>query len=138
MKFSNFFFDERAASLAEFALVTPVFFGLVFFVIHMGIVLYATTTLHWASEVAARCAAINVPLGKNANTSCVGATNIQAYAVSKYQGPNVGAQFTYTQGGTDNAACQYQVVGSGTYNVNVVVTSVPISLNSKACYPNLG
>ena len=83
------------ATAAEFAMVVPVFFALIFGVIHLSFILWGeTTALHWAAETAARCASIGVTTGPCAASSVVTASSVQAYALTEYKGPSVSAAFT--------------------------------------------
>ena len=87
--------------------------------------MWAETSLHWAAQTAARCASINSNVGSTATGACVtaGATtnaSVKAYAGTIYKGPNVSQVFT-----ADVAnACGKLVSATGTYALNVVVTSV--------------
>ncbi len=120
--------NRNGAGSAEFAMVLPALIALMFGIIHFGLIMYTETTLHAAAEAGARCASIN--LNADGATSCLTATTIQAYAASKYAGPQVGQSFTYT-----STTCGNQVVGSGTYKMNLIVAKFNLSLSAKSCYP---
>ena len=125
----GFLQNLSGSSLAEFALVVPIFFALVFAVIHLSIITWGMTSMHWAAESAARCAAINVPLGGNGVT-CTDNTSTATYAGTQYKGPNMSVVFT-----ADTAnACGKKVSAAGSYVMNVVVTSVTLNLAAQACY----
>ena len=126
--------DADGGSATEFAMVVPVFFALVFAVIHLSFVMWTETSLHWAAETAARCASVNAPLGTMSGGCATGnaitATSVQSYAVTQYHGPNLSPTFTYT-----TPTCGKQVKGTASYPVNLVVTSVTMNLSAQACYP---
>ena len=128
--------ETRGGSATEFAVIVPVFFALVFAVIHLSFILWAETSLHWATETAARCASINSNVGTGATGACAtaGATTnatVKAYATTQYHGPNVTPVFT----ANTTATCGKLVSATATYQLNVVVTSVAVNLNAKSCYP---
>ncbi|HEY3811677.1 MAG TPA: TadE/TadG family type IV pilus assembly protein [Caulobacteraceae bacterium] len=124
---SHFLKDSSGGSLAEFAMVVPVFIGLVFGIIHFSYVVYAQATLNAAVEAAARC----ISLG----TDCTDSTTTTSYASSHYQGPNVGQVFAYSAPTTGSCANMKKVSATGAYKVNVVVTSITINLSARSCYP---
>lgn len=123
------FQEVSGAALAEFAMVVPIFFALVFAVIHLSFITWGMTAMHWAAETAARCASINVPLGASGAT-CTDNGSTQTYALSQYKGPNMAVAFV-----ADTAnSCGKKVSATGSYKMNVVVTSVTLNLSAQACY----
>src|SRR6266404_1668702 len=77
---------EHGAAAAEFALVAPMFFALVFAVITFSALLFAYVDLHWATEDAARCYSVKT-------TVCTDATSTQTYAANHYLGPGISPSF---------------------------------------------
>jgi Flp pilus assembly protein TadG len=131
--------EERAASAVEFALVIPVALALVLSLLHMSAVLYAANNLHFATEETARCLAVsaNALAGSaTATTACpsTAATDIQAYGVARYVGPNVSP--TFTLGTTTACANSYQLSATGTYNMAMGFVSFPIAVSASACFPH--
>ncbi|TCJ39499.1 TadE/TadG family type IV pilus assembly protein [Parafrankia sp. BMG5.11] len=125
--FARFCCDETAAAAAEFALVVPIFLGLIFATINGSIMMSAVTQMHYAAERAARCLSVDV------GGACTPG-GIDAYAKGFYNGPALtGMSFTPTSG----VACGNRVQGAGTYELisGLEFTSVPIS--SEACYPKI-
>ncbi|MGA0604113.1 TadE/TadG family type IV pilus assembly protein [Caulobacter sp. KR2-114] len=124
--------DQSGASAAEFAIITPVFFALVFAVINFSIALYAYVTLHFATEDAARCYSLT--------TSCADANATQTYAAGRYAGPNISPVFVASNTGqchqnTGGAYDGHLVTGSGSMTLNLVLTSATISFSTQACFP---
>lgn len=130
-RFVHFLRRETAASTAEFALVAPIFFALVFAVINLSIALYAYVTLHFATEDAARCYSLG--------STCTDATSTQTYASGRYAGPNISPSFTAASTGachvTNGTNDGHQVTGSGTMTLNLVLTTASINLSTSACFP---
>ncbi|HWE48072.1 MAG TPA: TadE/TadG family type IV pilus assembly protein [Caulobacteraceae bacterium] len=124
----SFLKDVHGGSLAEFAMVVPAFFALVFAVIHLSFVTWGMTAMHWACETAARCASINVPLGASGAT-CTDNNSTKAYAATEYKGPNMSVVFT-----SDIAnSCGKKVSATASYAMNVVVTKITLNLSAQAC-----
>jgi Flp pilus assembly protein TadG len=126
-RFSRFVSETRGGSAVEFAVVAPLFFGLVFGVIHFSFVVFAQTTLNSAVEAAARCVSVG--------SDCTNSTTTTNYAAAHYQGPNIGQVFAYSAPTTGTCANMKMVSATATYNVNVVFTTIPISLSAQSCYP---
>jgi Flp pilus assembly protein TadG len=123
--------DGSGSGAAEFALVVPIFFGLFFAIVNFGIVIYANSTLHAATQRTARCISINAAVGNSA--LCISNTN--AYGLSAYAGPSIGQSFSYSL--PTSGACNGMklVTGSGAYKINALVVSIPVNLTAKSCYP---
>lgn len=122
--------QDRGSSAVEFALVFPVMAILVFGIFHLCFLVYAAAGLHWAVEQAARCAAVSQ---KNTGLSCQHPSNTQTYALSVYQGPNIGlssGSFTATTG----TNCR-QVSGAGTYPIRTGFVNLNVPISARACFP---
>ena len=118
---------EQGASLAEFALVVPVFVGLMLAVINLSIAIYGLNDLHFAAQRTARCIAMKSASG------AVGATDVSAcltQASSTYTGPAVGATFART-----TAGCGNTVTGTGSLTIYTGLVNKPVSLSAAGCYP---
>jgi Flp pilus assembly protein TadG len=109
----------------EFALVAPVFFLLLFGVVETGRLIWSATTLRFAVEETARCAAIN-------QTLCGTPAAAQSYAVTR--APGLGmlpSSFTISL-----PPCGSQVVG--TYQFQPLAANVfptPLTLSATSCFP---
>lgn len=122
---ADFLRDERAAAAAEFALVIPVFLGLIFATINGSIMMSAITQMHYAAERAARCLSVDVEGNCSVGT-------IDADAKAFYNGPGMtGLAFAATPG----LPCGNQVVGSGTYELLTGFSATSVNLSATACYP---
>lgn len=116
--------NKAGATAAEFALVLPLFLLTVFGTINMALAMSAIVRLHYATERAARCLAVDV------SGSCT-AANIDTYAKTLYQiGSVSGLAFT-----ASTPACGKKVDGTGTYNVFTGVGQIAIGISASACYP---
>jgi len=130
------FRDQRGSAAAEFALLLPVFALLVLGIFHFCALVYASSSLHWAVEQAARCAAVS---RLNTGLSCGTTTSTtEAYALQIYKGPNIGlsaGSFT-AQAVTDaNGNTCRQVSGTGTYRIQTGLVNVDVPLSASACFP---
>ena len=116
--------DQSAATAAEFALIVPIFLGLLFSTINGSIMMSAVTQMHYAAERAARCLSVDV-----SNTCPVG--DIDTYAKTFYDGPGLG-DLVFSQ---TALACGNQVVGTGTYELVNGLALTSVSISATACYP---
>ncbi len=123
----NFWREESGSGIAEFAMVVPVFFALMFGLMNMCFVLFFNAHLHYAVDDAARCMSVN-PV--NVTNSCSSASNTQTHAGANFNFPSLSPSFT-----ASSQTCGDQVVGTATYRLNLVVAVVPMTLNAKACFP---
>jgi len=118
------------SAAAEFALLVPVFALLVLGIFNFCALVYASSSLHWAVEQAARCAAVshmNTGLGCGTTIS-----STQSYASSIYQGPRISPTFTAA---TDSSNSCRRVSGSGTFRIQTGVVNVSVPLTATACFP---
>lgn len=125
--------DQRGSSAAEFALVVPVFLGLVLGVIHMSLVVYSAVELHDATEWTARCLAVSANNPPGAATTCPDATQVQTYAAGRYTGPNISPTFSLVA--TTSCTNGTQVSGAGTYNMATGLVNLSIPITANACFP---
>ena len=113
--------DSRATSAIEFAIVAPVFLALCIGGMYMCMMMWARGSMQEATQVAARCWAIN---------RCASASSAQDYATSHYYGPTGAPTFTAT-----SAVCGFSVTGALTYSWNLGLSSLDVPLNATACFP---
>jgi len=113
------------ATAVETAIVLPVFLLVVFAIVEGGLLFWTQSTLQFAVEAAARCAAVNT-------TQCGSTSAIQSYAASQTYGMTIpSSSFTVTQ-----PSCGYQV--SASYPFSFIVSelySETITLTATSCYP---
>ena len=116
--------DGTAA--VETAIVLPAFLLMLFAVIEGGLLLWNQSTLQFAVEAAARCAAVNTTL-------CGSTSAIQSYAASQANGMTVASSsFSVSQ-----PSCGYKV--SISYPFNFVITGLfpgTITLTATSCHPS--
>jgi Flp pilus assembly protein TadG len=143
MSLRRYLCDERGQAAVEFALVVIPFSILLFGIINLGIVLYAYTQMHNATEAAARCFAISMSNTSYANPNCNSITAAQNYALAQYKGPgvlvNANPFIASTSGNcyvnTSGNYAGYQVTGTGSYKLNAVLVNFTIPLSTQACFP---
>jgi len=114
------------ATAVETAIVLPVFLLFLFSIIEGGLLFWTQSTLQFAVEAAARCAAVNTTL-------CGTASAIQTYAASQAYGTTIpSSTFTFTQ-----PSCGYQVSASYVFSfiVSEVYPAGTITLTATSCYP---
>lgn len=116
--------DRSGASAVEFGLIVPIFVLLVLGGISAAFLAFSVSSLNYAVEDAARCAAVN-------KTLCSDAASIESYAKAKYNGPPISAVFTYSTDGCGNT-----VTGSGIYSMDLIPQLSRIPVSAKACHPS--
>jgi Flp pilus assembly protein TadG len=114
--------SDGAAAL-EFAMVVPAFIALTVGAMFTANLVFTVSSMHYASEAAARCASIQT-------TVCTSASVTQAYATSHYAGPSVSPSFVYSASG-----CGHTVTGTVTYAMNVGSRTINVPVSTSACYP---
>ncbi|HEX4710276.1 TadE/TadG family type IV pilus assembly protein [Phenylobacterium sp.] len=115
--------DDRGATAVEFALVLPAFILMILGGMATATLGFAASSLHFAVEDAARCAAVKT-------TVCTNAAATQTYAAARYQGPAISPVFTAT-----TAGCGHTVSATGVFSVNVIPQLLNVPLSATACYP---
>ncbi len=128
MRRRAFWPDRGGASAAEFALVVPVFFALTIGAINLCILLFINTRLHNAVDAAARC----MSMVDNPASSCLTPAATQTYAATTFGFPNLSPVFVATAGAS--GGCN-KVTGAATYQLNAVVTSLPVTMSAQSCFP---
>lgn len=117
--------DDRAVSSLEFALVLPAFLMITIGGLHLSMLGFTAASLHFATEDAARCGAIQT-------TRCTSTATTQTHALSKFRNIT-GATATFTA--ASGLTCGYRVQGSVTYTLKTGVASMTVPLSATACYP---
>jgi Flp pilus assembly protein TadG len=125
--------DEGAVA-AEFVLVLPFVLVFVWGAIHLGMLFYTATQLHWATEDAARCASIRSDC-KSAGVATPAL--VQSWAADRYNGL-APATFTYTADGacsqTTGTPNGHKVVGVAIFKFYGGIFYKDVTVNAKACY----
>jgi len=116
--------DRGGASAVEFAIVLPVFMLLVLGAMSVALLTFSVSSLNYAVEDAARCAAVN-------KTLCSTAGNTVKYARNRYAGPPITAVFTYS-----TAGCGNTVTATGTFSMDIIPAISQIPLKASACHPS--
>lgn len=119
----SFWGDRRGTSAIEFALILPVFIMLVMGVINVSLLTNAVSSMNFAVQEAARCAAVN-------SVTCPSAAAAATFAGTKYVGPTIHPVFV-----SDNSGCGHTVTGTATFQLNVGIQVYSLPLRVAACYP---
>ena len=114
--------DDCGTTAVEFAILSPVFLGMVIGILGLGLFLFVIGGLHYAVEAAARCASVRT-------TVCSDSTSTIAYAKSQYVAPG-SPTFTPT-----DAACGKSVSASLSYTARLGLQQVTIPFSATACFP---
>ena len=116
--------NQEGTTAVEFAIIAPVFLLLIFGTIGLCFALFLVGSLHFAVEDGARCASVKT-------TICSDQATTIAYTQSRYMGPNVSPNFTYTAG----ASCGNSVSATVTYSMNIGFRTFVIPISATACFP---
>jgi Flp pilus assembly protein TadG len=117
---------DSGVTTVEMAIVLTVFLGLLLGIVNFGLVIWTQSSMHYAVETAARCAAVNA-------TTCGSATAIQNYALSQYFGQSLGGTNPFTYSAT---GCGHTVSGAYTYSLLLpLFPTYSLSLSASACFP---
>jgi Flp pilus assembly protein TadG len=116
--------DNRGTTAVEYALVAPVFIGVVVSAFYFYMALFLVGSLHYAVEEGARCASVKT-------TVCSDSTTTISYTQSHYFGPAVSPTFTYNA----NLACGNSVSASVSFVANLGLQTVTIPVTASACFP---
>lgn len=117
--------NERGASTVEFAIVAPALLMLIIGGMHLSMLGFTASNLHYAAEQGARCGAVQA-------TRCTSVASAQSAASAAFQNIS-GATATFTA--TPTATCGYQMVGTITYPLVTGVATMSVPLSASACYP---
>ena len=120
----RFWRSERGATAVEFVLVLPVLVLLTIGVINASLMLYAVSTMHYATEDAARWCMIN-------SSTCTTGT-VNTYAVSRYAGPAMSPNFILASPAT---CAGEQVTGAANFTFVTGLASITVPIASTACHP---
>jgi Flp pilus assembly protein TadG len=123
MRLRKFCQDRAGATAAEFALVLPVFGALTIGAINLCMVVYANSRMQFAVDDAARCLSVKT-------TICTGIASAQSHAAAMFGFSGLNPSFTASQG-----PCGSQVVGTVTYPLMAVVTTVSVPISASSCFP---
>ena len=116
--------DSRGTSAIEFAILSPVFIGMIIGILYMCMLLFVVGSLHYAVEDAARCSSVKTAV-------CSNGTSTIAYAQSRFNGSSIlPVTFAYS-----TPACGHSVTGSGSYNFNFGLANLVVPVSASACFP---
>jgi Flp pilus assembly protein TadG len=116
---------ESGSSAVELGIILSVFLSMMFGIINITMVVWTLGSLHYATETAARCAAVG-------SSSC---TDPAAYALSNYYGLSLGGTnpFSYN---SPSAGCGHTVTASYTYSLVIpLIGTYSLPLSAAACSP---
>lgn len=116
--------DQRGASVVEFALVAPAFLMILIGGLYLGMAGLATSSLRYAVEAGARCAAVNT-------TVCSSSSAIVAYTAARYKGSSNNPP-TFV---SSTATCGHLVTGTMTFRLSTGISRIDIPLTARSCFP---
>lgn len=117
---------RRGVSAVETALVLTLFFGLLFGVVNLGMVMWTQASLHFAVKAVARCASVDT-------ATCPSASTVQSYALNAYLGRPLGDANPFSYSAT---GCGHTVSASYTYLLSIpFYGSYSLPLSATACFP---
>lgn len=115
--------DDSGTTAVEYAIIAPVFIGLIVSTFYFCMALYMIGSLHYAVEEGARCASVKTLV-------CSDTSSIVSYTQNHYFGPAATPTFTYT-----NLPCGNSVTASVNFVANLGLKTVTIPLAASACFP---
>jgi Flp pilus assembly pilin Flp len=118
--------NDRGTTAVEYALVAPIFIGLVVSAFYFYMALFLVGSLHYAVEEGARCASVKT-------TVCSDESTTIAYTKSHYFGPAVSPTFTYKP--DPYPPCGNYVSASVNFVANIGLQSVTFPITASACFP---
>ena len=125
MKLLDFIRRRDGSTSLEFAMVGPMFIGIMMAIFQGGMLLWTQLGMEHAVESAARCSAVN-------SSTCGTPSQIQGYAATQAYGLSLPASvFSFSQ-----TSCGNVVSASYSYSVfSRVFSKASIPLNAQACFP---
>lgn len=127
MKLVRFLRDTCGTAAIEFAILSTVFFALIFGILEGGYVLYMDLGIQHATEMAARCATVY------SSSTCNSSSAIQTYAATQAYGISPPASaFTYS-----STTCGNKVTASYTYSFlgSYFWGGSSVTLTGSSCFP---
>jgi len=116
--------DIRGATAVELALVFPAFITCIVGGFYVCLGVFNATSLQYAVEQGARCAAVN-------SVTCPDSASTISYAKNHYLGlASAVPTFTYA-----SASCGYSLTGSVDYVFNFGMSTVTVPISATACFP---
>jgi TadE-like protein len=113
----------NGTAAVEYAIVAPVFIGLIVSAFYFCMGLFMIGSLHYAVEEGARCASVKT-------TVCTNSSTTLSYTASHYYGP-ASPTFAYTP----NLPCGNVVAASVNFVANLGLQTVTIPMSASACFP---
>lgn len=124
--------DEGGATAVEFALVIAPLVGLVFGIIHFGLLIFSINQLNFATEATARCSAT----GENSSVStapCKATTGVPTaaqYFATHYKGATVNPTPSISK-----VSCGWKVSASASYKISAGFFKKTVPISSTSCFP---
>lgn len=115
--------NSGGGTAVETALLLPAFILMVFGGMATAGLGWSVSSLHFAVEDAARCAAVKT-------TVCTSSSTITTYAAARYMGPSISQTFTYS-----TAGCGHTVSGTGAYTFAIIPQLAHVPISATSCFP---
>jgi Flp pilus assembly protein TadG len=113
--------DQVGASAVEFALVIPIFAGLLFLLINICVALWAEAALNFSVDGAARCMSVQPAICDTA---------ADAIKHHPYLGPKIAPTFSAAA-----SSCGNNISGVGAYQINIMLANISVPLSASSCFP---
>ena len=121
--------DRRGNAAVELALAMPALCLFIFGIIGVGYALWVQNALDYSVATAARCASLR-------GTACTGKLSDGTYAAALSGATVAASAFSYSPNLLyPPLGCGCQVSASRTMSLDVVWTSLSVTLTSQACFP---
>lgn len=122
--------DECGSGAVEFVLVLPIAILLTIGAIYLSMMLFATSSLHFAVEDTARCLSIK-------KTVCTNASSAQTYALTRYAGPKftpalAASDFVVTTG--TNCGNKVEVINKP-FALRTGFRTLSVNISARSCFP---
>jgi Flp pilus assembly protein TadG len=115
--------DVGGATAVEYGFVLPLLAMTILGGIWVGVLTFSVSSLDLAVQSAARCMAVDA-------NACGSVAATQAYAQSRYGGPNIAPVFTASTTG-----CGHTVTAQASFDLNILPGFSTLPLTVSACYP---
>jgi len=118
------FRDARGSTAIEFAILSPVFIGLIVSMLYMCMLLFVASSLHFAVEDAARCASVKTAI-------CTDNASTQTYALSHFNASSILTP-TFV---ASTPACGHSVTASASFAFDFGLSRATVPISAAACFP---
>jgi Flp pilus assembly protein TadG len=116
--------DTGGSTAIEFAILGPVFIGMMVGALYMCMLAFTAGSLHYAVEEAARCSSVKTAI-------CTDNTSTIAYAQSHFNASSILTP-TFV---SSTPACGHSVTASASFAFDFGLSRVAVPITAAACFP---